>query len=56
MNLLCSGRNMDGARCTRHRSPGEPTCWWHKPTNIEARARKLEEQAAALRSTAVAPA
>jgi hypothetical protein len=47
--VLCQGVNLDGRECTRHRTPGEETCWWHRPEKVEERARALEEQAARLR-------
>lgn len=53
MDVLCTGKNMDGERCTRHRSPGKTWCPWHNPADIERRARKLEQRAAALRATLV---
>lgn len=49
--VLCTGTNLDGSRCTRHRTPGTVVCRWHKPEMVEERARKLEEQAAYIRST-----
>jgi hypothetical protein len=49
---LCGRPNLDGAECTRHRTPGEVTCWWHHPDRIEERAQKLEAQAALLRASA----
>jgi hypothetical protein len=50
-DLLCSGTNLDGSRCTRHRTPGLTVCWWHSPERVEARASALEEQAARIRGT-----
>lgn len=49
--VLCLAPNLDGTKCTRHRTPGEDTCWWHHPDKVEERAQRLEAQAAALRST-----
>ena len=54
--VLCDGTNLDGRRCTRHRTPGKSSCWWHDPERVEERARKLEEQAAQVRATAVVEA
>ena len=51
--VLCQGTNLDGERCTRHRTPGSHVCWWHQPDRVEERARKLEEQAAQVRATVV---
>ena len=51
--ILCSGTNMDGGRCTRHRTPGEVTCRHHHPEKVEERARLLEEQAARVRGISV---
>lgn len=56
LDILCTGVNLDGTRCTRHRSAGEVTCWWHRPERVEERARKLEEQAAQIRRGNTVPA
>lgn len=49
--VLCNGTNLEGDRCTRHRTPGELVCWWHQPERVEERARALEEQAARIRAS-----
>lgn len=51
--VLCSGMSMDGSRCTRHHTPGSQSCRWHSAESVEDRARKLEQQAALVRSTAI---
>lgn len=53
-DVLCSGTNLGGEPCTRHRTPGMTVCWWHSPEKVEERARALEEQAARVRASSSA--
>ncbi len=53
-DMICTGTNMEGNRCTRHRTPGQEVCWWHQPEKVEQRARALEEQVANVRGNAQA--
>lgn len=47
--VLCTGTNLDGSECTRHRRRGTTTCSHHDPVKVEERARALEAQAARVR-------
>lgn len=50
-DVLCRKPTDDGGECSRHKTPGEDTCWWHAPEQVERRAAALEEKAARIRAT-----
>ena len=52
-DVLCHGTNLDSSPCRRHATPGTTACRHHNPARVEERARRLEEQAAQVRATAV---
>src|SRR5215210_200861 len=36
---ICAGTKRDGGRCTATVEPPKTYCWWHDPTNAQARRR-----------------